>query len=67
MAAGVSILSFELKCPPEHLSTRSRALQVIANMTGTISKFHTAYQLIGTGVVPSVGLILWHATLHVSH
>lgn len=67
MAADVSILSFELICLTDHHSTRSRALQVVANMTGTISKFYMAYQLIGTGVLPSVGLILSHAALHVSH
>lgn len=57
----------ELTCLTAHRSTRSTDPQVTANTTGTISKFDTAYQLIGTGVVPSVGLILSHATLHVSH
>lgn len=61
----VSMLSFELICLVDHHSTRSKALQVIANTAGT--KFYTAYQLIGLRVVPSVGLILSHATLHVSH
>lgn len=67
MAAGVSMLSSELTCPTDQRSTCSRAPQVTANTTGTISKFHTAYQLIGTRVVPSVGLVLSHATLQVSH
>lgn len=67
MAAGASTLSPELTCLTAHRSTRSTDPQATANTTGTISTFDTAYQLIGTGVVPSVGLILSHATLHVSH
>lgn len=66
MAAAISILSSELTCLTDHQPTRSRALQVTANMTGTISKFYTAYQLIGTRVVPSVGLILLQRCMSVT-
>lgn len=43
--------------PPDLQSTSSRALRVIASVTGTISKFYTAYQLIGSSAVQFLGLI----------
>lgn len=51
----VSMLAF--LTPPDHPSTSSRALQVIANANGAVSKFHAAYQLIGGGTAPFLGLI----------